>query len=239
MGKTRKFIRAYEGDSYQPRAVENTRRIEGYAIVFNKRSVFVTDWNLWKRVIEVISPTAVTDELLKRSDVIATVEHDRYRLLARSVNGKGTLTLTIDEVGMKYAFDCPDTADGNFVYEHVRRGNITGSSFMYKNDDDECNVTYSKETDENGKEQILRTVNTIDRLLDVSVVLRPAYPASSVDARSEEMQEMEAAIKRALGEADDDDSEDDDDETVQEKYWRSRQLANDALHEALEIEMRR
>ena len=153
MSKTRKFTRAFEGEHFQPRAVEGTRRIEGYAIVFNQRSVFVTDWNLWKRVIEIIAPTAINDDLLKRSDVIATVEHDSRRLLARSLNGKGTLELSIDETGLKYSFECPDTADGNFVYEHVKRGNITGSSFMYVNKDDECNVTYTKETDENGKEQ--------------------------------------------------------------------------------------
>lgn len=237
MSKTRKFTRAFEGERFQPRAVEGTRRIEGYAIVFNQRSVFVTDWNLWKRVIEIIAPTAINDDLLKRSDVIATVEHDSRRLLARSLNGKGTLELSIDETGLKYSFECPDTADGNFVYEHVKRGNITGSSFMYVNKDDECNVTYTKETDENGKEQIIRTVNTIDKLLDVAVVMRPAYPASSVEARAEEMKELEAAIKRALGEADEDD-DNEDDETREEKYWRSRQLANAALKEALDIEMR-
>lgn len=237
MSKTRKFTRAFGGEHFQPRAVEGTRRIEGYAIVFNQRSVFVTDWNLWKRVIEIIAPTAINDDLLKRSDVIATVEHDSRRLLARSLNGKGTLELSIDETGLKYSFECPDTADGNFVYEHVKRGNITGSSFMYVNKDDECNVTYTKETDENGKEQIIRTVNTIDKLLDVAVVMRPAYPASSVEARAEEMKELEAAIKRALGEADEDD-DNEDDETREEKYWRSRQLANAALKEALDIEMR-
>ena len=237
MSKTRKFTRAFEGEHFQPRAVEGTRRIEGYAIVFNHRSVFVTDWNLWKRVIEIIAPTAINDDLLKRSDVIATVEHDSRRLLARSLNGKGTLELSIDETGLKYSFECPDTADGNFVYEHVKRGNITGSSFMYVNKDNECNVTYTKETDENGKEQIIRTVNTIDKLLDVAVVMRPAYPASSVEARAEEMKELEAAIKRALGEADEDDNNEDD-ETREEKYWRSRQLANAALKEALDIEMR-
>jgi HK97 family phage prohead protease len=237
MSKTRKFTGAFEGEHFQPRAVEGTRRIEGYAIVFNQRSVFVTDWNLWKRVIEIIAPTAINDDLLKRSDVIATVEHDSRRLLARSLNGKGTLELSIDETGLKYSFECPDTADGNFVYEHVKRGNITGSSFMYVNKDDECNVTYTKETDENGKEQIIRTVNTIDKLLDVAVVMRPAYPASSVEARAEEMKELEAAIKRALGEADEDD-DNEDDETREEKYWRSRQLANAALKEALDIEMR-
>lgn len=237
MSKTRKFTRAFEGEHFQPRAVEGTRRIEGYAIVFNQRSVFVTDWNLWKRVIEIIAPTAINDDLLKRSDVIATVEHDSRRLLARSLNGKGTLELSIDETGLKYSFECPDTADGNFVYEHVKRGNITGSSFMYVNKDDECNVTYTKETDENGKEQIIRTVNTIDKLLDVAVVMRPAYPASSVEARAEEMKELEAAIKRALGEADEDD-DNEDDETREEKYWRSRQFVNAALKEALDIEMR-
>lgn len=238
MSKPKKLIRAYEGENYQPRAIEGSRRIEGYAVVFNQRSVLVTDWNIWKRVIEVISPSAITDDLLKRSDIIATVEHDSRRLLARSLNGKGTLTLSIDSVGLKYAFDAPDTVDGNFVYEHVKRGNITGSSFMYVNTDDETNVTYTKEKDDNGKEQIIRTVHTIDKLLDVSVVMRPAYPASSVEARAEEMQELEASIKRALGAADETDPEAPDDESREERYWRSMELVNAGLKEALEIELR-
>lgn len=238
MSKPKKLIRAYEGENYQPRAIEGSRRIEGYAVVFNQRSVLVTDWNIWKRVIEVISPSAITDDLLKRSDIIATVEHDSRRLLARSLNGKGTLTLSIDSVGLKYEFDAPDTVDGNFVYEHVKRGNITGSSFMYVNTDDETNVTYTKEKDDNGKEQIIRTVHTIDKLLDVSVVMRPAYPASSVEARAEEMQELEASIKRALGAADETDPNDPNDDSREERYWRSMELVNAGLKEALEIELR-
>ena len=62
MSKPKKLIRAYEGENYQPRAIEGSRRIEGYAVVFNQRSVLVTDWNIWKRVIEVISPSAITDD---------------------------------------------------------------------------------------------------------------------------------------------------------------------------------
>lgn len=196
--ETKLNVRSFSGVGV-PRAVDdNERIIEGYAIVFNQRSKLIMDWNLWKRVIEVISPTAVNTDLINRCDVIANIEHNNFRMLARSLNGKGTLTLTIDSVGLKYRFACPKTADGEFAYEMVKRGDITGSSFAYRNDDDECNVVYSKEKDDNGDDVIIRTVNKIDSIYDVSIVLHPAYMGTSVEARNQEVEEIKAAITRSL-----------------------------------------
>lgn len=200
MSKVKKFIRSFAGDGV-PVAVDDEKRvIEGYAAVFNQRSKLVYDYNLWKPVIESIAPGAITDELVSRSDVVANLEHNNRRMLARSNMGKGTLTLTVDAVGLKYRFECPATADGDFAYEMVKRGDIGGSSFCYYNDVDETNVTYSKTTDENGKEVVLRTVNKIDHLYDVAIVLHPAYVGTSVEARNAEAEFINAAIKRSLGE---------------------------------------
>lgn len=193
----RMFVRSFAGEG-KPAAAEDSRVIEGYAVVFNQRSKLVYDYNLWKPVIETITPGAITQDLINRSDVLANMEHNDRRLLARCVNGKGTLTLTIDEIGLKYRFESPNTNEGDFAYEMVKRGDIGGSSFCYWNDNDECNVTYSKTTDENGKEVILRTVNKIDHLHDVAIVLNPAYVGTSVEARSQEAEYIKKSICRAM-----------------------------------------
>ena len=68
---TTKMTRAFDSKLQNLRAVDDEKRtIEGYAIVFNERSLPVLDWNLWKRVTEIISPDAITDDLLRSSDVI-------------------------------------------------------------------------------------------------------------------------------------------------------------------------
>lgn len=201
MQDEKKIYRAF-GLNANLRAVDDeSRTIEGYAIVFNERSKLVEDWNLWKAVIEVISPDAVSEDLLRTSDVIANINHNNGRMLARSRQGEGSLKLEKDEHGVKFSFSAPDTPDGQTAYEGVKRGDFYGCSFCYANDDDEVNVTYTKETDpDSGDDTIIRTVNKIDHLYDVSIVLVPAYDATSVEARGLEKEAIEGAIRRALPE---------------------------------------
>lgn len=74
----------------QLRALENSRTIEGYAVVFNQRSVFLPDWNKGRMVEEVMMPGSITEELIAKSDVVANIDHDNSRMVARSVNGEGS-----------------------------------------------------------------------------------------------------------------------------------------------------
>lgn len=196
-----KLTRSFDSSVANLRAVDDEKRtIEGYAIVFNQRSHLVYDYNLWKAVIEVISPEAVTDVFLRTQDIVANIEHDDRRMLARSDRGEGSLTLTVDTIGLKFSFDAPNTPDGQSAYEGVKRGDYKGCSFRYWNQDDECNVSYSKEIGEDGNVEIIRTVNKFDHLEDVSIVLHPAYEGTTVEARSEEKKELEKQILRALPE---------------------------------------
>ena len=78
-----------EGD-----AKENV--IEGYAFKFNK----VTTIGGWFR--EEILPGAADDVL--NGDIRCLFNHNPSLILARSVEGKGTLSLSIDEVGLKYSY---------------------------------------------------------------------------------------------------------------------------------------
>ena len=169
-------IRSF-GESAAPK-VSESRTIEGYAIVFGQESEVLFDKSKRRRFIEVIQPGAITQELLERSDVKALLEHNSERMLARSFNGKGTLTLSVDSHGVKYRFDAPATPDGDYSVEMVRRGDLFGSSFAYATD--EKNVRYEKRADG----MLMRYVNKIEWIGDVSIVSDPAYMGTDVTVRS-------------------------------------------------------
>lgn len=169
----------------QPIAGEG-RTISGYAIVWGVESRVLWDWD--GDFIEVIERGAVDDALIARSDVKALFDHERNYLLARSTNGEGTLKLSIDDHGLRFEFEAPQTTAGNDVLELVRRGDLKGCSFAFTAEAE--NIEYSK----NGKER-LRRVKKLSGLYDVSVVVDPAYAQTSVDARSFEPQKQEQEQK--------------------------------------------
>lgn len=187
MGKDNIIKRGLDIKTANLRATNDEKRtIEGYAVVFNERSHTLIDWSIYKYVEEVIAPGAITQELLDRSDVIANLEHCNGNLLARATNGEGSLELKIDSKGLYMRFNAPNTPCGQQAYEGVKRGDYRGMSFAYWNDDDVTNVTYTKEEADDGTKTIVRTVNTIDHICDVAIVLHPAYEQTSVNARSME-----------------------------------------------------
>lgn len=172
-------IRSFSEERAMPTVLENSRTIEGYAIVFEKESRMMFDWWKGRNFIEVIKRGAVRPEDFKGWDIKALAEHDRSRLLARSWNGVGSLSLSLDDYGLKYRFDAPNTEEGNNAVELIKRGDIFGSSFSYSTDDSE-NVRYTKRSDGT----LLREVLKIDRMYDVSVVTDPAYFGTDVTVRS-------------------------------------------------------
>ena len=169
-----------------------TRTIEGYAIVFNQRSQLLCDWKVYRMVEEIIPPSAIDSATLNACDVVADLEHNPIRMLARSNKGQGTLTLLLDEKGLMYRFEAPRTVDGDYALEMVKRGDLFGSSFAYSTDE-QANVAYTKDGD-----TLVRTVNKIDAIYDVAIVANPAYLQTSVQARS--LEQLEENIHRSLDE---------------------------------------
>lgn len=169
-------IRSY-GDSAAPKLVEE-RTIEGYGVVFGQESRVLYDKTRKRFFVEVIQPGAVTEEMLRGWDIKALCEHNRERMLARCFNGSGSLSLSVDSYGVKYRFVAPNTPDGDYVVEMVRRGDMFGSSFAYATN--EKNVRYEKRADG----MLLRMVGKIDRMFDVSPVSDPAYMGTEVSVRS-------------------------------------------------------
>ena len=160
--------------------------VVGYGSVFNSRSENLGGF------FEFISPTAITDETIKNSDVRALINHDPNLILARSKFGEGNLNLSIDETGLKYSYELPDTTYGRDLGVNLKNGNISQSSFAFTIAEGGDSWT----TDENGND--IRTINKIDRLFDISSVTYPAYNEASSDLviAQRGLQKYKESIKR-------------------------------------------
>lgn len=164
----------------------DNRKVSGYALLFNSRS---EDLGFF----EIIKPTAIDENTIKRSDIFAKFNHEDDKILARSKNGNGSLSLTIDENGLFYEFDAPNTIYGDMLIEHIKRGEITSSSFAF---------TVSKGGDKWEKRDgvMYREINKIDLLFDVSPVFTPAYNSTTCTNRNYEKALKEIELNEKLDE---------------------------------------
>lgn len=182
MESNKREVRTMTGGKWKPRlreAVEGEkegRTIEGYAIVFGVESRILADY--WDNYREIIEAGAITEERLKEMDIKMTMYHNREKILARSTNGEGTLKLRVDEVGVHYEFEAPKTVDGDTALELVKRGDLSGSSFMFWTDE-KSGVSYEKRSDG----IMLRRVKTIGMIYDMTIAADPAYEETTVAAR--------------------------------------------------------
>ena len=161
---------------------KQSRTIEGHAILFDTPSA-----PLWEDDEEVayeeIAPESVTREFLDGCDIKMTMFHDRQLILARSRNGAGTLSYDIDEKGVAFSFEAPNTVDGDKAIELVKRGDIAGCSFMFTTKYwDEAYVSKTV-TRENGKTIIRYRVNVMTGIYDFTLAADPAYPDTDVAQR--------------------------------------------------------
>ena len=170
-------VRESEGGS-------ESRTIEGYVLKFGVRSVLLHDW--WNPYYEILEPGCVTREMLDKCNIPLTMFHDRELVIARSKNGKGTLSYTVDGLGTQFNADVARTADGDKALELVRRGDLDGCSFVYSTDEmDPEAVTYeeSGEKDADGNDILLRHVWRIDSITDFTLTGNAAYEQTECVAR--------------------------------------------------------
>lgn len=161
----------------------NERHITGYALVFETPSDNLSGW------VETIKRGAVTPETVANSIVLAKLNHDDAKVLARSYYGEGSLKLTVDEIGLKYDFDAPNTALGDELLEYLTRGDINSSSFAFTISNEPNSERWYKQDG-----VIYRDIIKIDRLYDISPVFIPAYESTSCSKRFSEIESLSKEI---------------------------------------------
>lgn len=139
------------------------RKLEGYAATFDNPAT------IGGRFVETIAHGAFAATLRGRGDVLALVDHDPGRVLARTRSG--TLRLAEDTRGLSFDLDVPDTSHGRDVLALAERGDLGGMSFGF--------TAIDEHRDGNVRE--LRAVE----LHEISVVLAwPAYDGTVIQARA-------------------------------------------------------
>lgn len=103
--------------------------IVGYAAVFYDPADPGTEYQMYDDLVERFMPGAF-DRALREDDVRGLVNHNDNLLLGRT--SAGTMRLSVDRKGLKYEIDPPDTQYARDVMESIKRGDITGSSFLFK-----------------------------------------------------------------------------------------------------------
>lgn len=182
---------------------QQSRVVEGRAIVFGQRSVNLTPWSSTRVVYEVLEPGCLTQELLNRSDVVYNLNHNSnvLNVMGRYRNtDKDTLKLELRADGVYNRCELPKTNAANDTLELIKRGDISGQSFAFEDDyeDTENGVSYERTNETiDGKEVWLRHVKRITGLYDVSIVTHPAYEQTSVGTR-EQSEAIDKAIEAQL-----------------------------------------
>lgn len=145
---------------------EDSREVEGYAVVFNAP----TDLGWFSEEID-------RDAFNKTdmSNVYLLFNHDENNVLAGTPNG--SLEMNIDDRGLFQRSKLIDTTTGEDVLKLVKNGLINKMSFAFTIADGG-----EEWSERDGKEH--RIIRNIDKLFDVSLVTFPAYDQTSAYARS-------------------------------------------------------
>jgi HK97 family phage prohead protease len=142
------------------------RKLEGYAAIFDQPTRIAN-------FSEVVRRSAFTASLASDADVIANVDHDNGKLLAR--RRSGTLRLSVDSKGLAFSLDVPQTHLGSDILALVERGDIGGASFAFRTKKDAWTTKDQRELIE-------------VELLDVAICQAyPAYSGTEVSARARQL----------------------------------------------------
>jgi HK97 family phage prohead protease len=179
--------------------------LSGYAAVFYRADDPGTEFRLWSDMVERIMPGAFDSAISAGDDVRGMWEHSV--LLGRT--GAGTVRLSVDEVGLRYEIDLPDTTTGRDVATLASRGDIPGSSFAFTVGamSKRGRVVWVQES-RDGAVVDVREIHDLE-LHDVSPVSYAAYEATgtpSMRSRSDMQAERDACRSGAAPAVDDWDS---------------------------------
>lgn len=140
--------------------------VKGYAAVFNQETVLYSFDGIDYK--EEISRGAF--DQAEMADVVMNYNHSG-KPVARTKNG--TLSLSVDDVGLFVKADLSGTEEGRKMYEEIKGGYIDKMSFAFTVSEDK----YDRDTHK-------RSITKVKRLYDVAAVDVPAYEQTSISARS-------------------------------------------------------
>jgi len=169
-----KVIRAYNFEIRAENNEKNGDHITGRPIVYNS----MTDLGWFDEIIEA---GALDKANLK--DVRFLVNHNTDMIpLARSRNNNenSTMQLEVDKDGMsiRVNLDTENNTEARNLYSAIKRGDITGMSFMFTIDDEEWENLES--------DHPTRHIRKIGTVFEVSAVTFPAYESTEISARDKE-----------------------------------------------------
>lgn len=173
--------RNYDNTNLSIEEIEEEKRLVGYGAVIEKRTVICNIDGL--DYYEIIDRNAFKNTDF--SQCCLKYNHSNsYPIVARVKNN--SLSLNIDNIGLKYEARLLNTSSANDLYISVQEGLLDKSSFSFT----VKRFNYDKQSR-------TRRILEIDKVFDVSVVDIPAYNDTSVQARNffEEMKEKEV-LKR-------------------------------------------
>lgn len=150
--------------------------VEGYATTFEEAYELYRDGKYVVR--EMVSKEAFKETDM--TDVIFQIDHEG-RVYARTRNK--SLSLEVDEHGLKTTTDLGLTESSRSVYEDIDKGLYDRMSFAFTVSKD----SYTEEEMENGDIIVTRTILGIGKLYDVSAVSFPANPYTDISARSKDL----------------------------------------------------
>lgn len=157
--------------NFKTRDADGKLYIEGYFAVFD------SPYPLWDGAEEVIKPGAFEGVLTQ--DVRALVNHDTTLVMGRTT--AGTLLLKQDETGLWGQIEVNrDDTDAMNLYARVQRGDVSQCSFGFD---------IERETFVDlGDGRCRWEIKKINPLYEVSVCTFPAYEATSVSARRQQLE---------------------------------------------------
>jgi HK97 family phage prohead protease len=144
------------------------RVLTGYSAKYNRsidpRMATVLGFN------EQCAPGCFDRSIKSGADVMFLRDHNKALLMGRTKSG--TLSLSSDDVGLRFTCELPNTPSATELHELVSRGDLPGCSFSFT-------VAKGGQRFSKVAGQMTRILTDVD-LHDVSVVAEPAYPDTSV-----------------------------------------------------------
>lgn len=163
-----------------PTKFETREDDNGQLVISGYFSVFNSIYEIGPGMSESVAPGTFLSSL--SGDVRALTNHDSTLVLGRTT--AGTLKLREDDVGLwGDVIINPKDSDAVNTYERVKRGDVSQCSFGFRITKEDNEVK-----DDGSVHWTIREVE----LYEVSVCTFPAYEATNVQARSEQLAEIRA-----------------------------------------------